>query len=407
MIRNLLRAALFHGLLAAAVGIGATANAQTLALVGGKVYASPDAAPLDDAVVVTTNGVITAIGSRSDVQVPSDARVIDCTGKTVVAGFWNSHAHFTEAVWNNAGSAPAAPLTAHMQEMLTRWGFTSVWSLGSDPDNSMALRRRVYADEILGPNIFLVGSIFPRDGRPAYLPDARIPEAETPERAAEMARYYLKIGLDGIKLFTGSYKGEDKPVVNMEAAIAKAAVDVAHAQGKPVFAHPQNTAGIEAVLAAGVDVMAHTVGRQPGYPVDQLARFKAQGTALTPTLSLFAKLPLPPEIAARLVDNIVGQLKSFSENGNTVLFGTDVGYIPLYDTTLEYQLMRRALGERQVLASLTTNPASYFKVANKGRLEKGFDADVVVLDGDPLADVTNLAKVAYTIRAGKVIYQKP
>jgi imidazolonepropionase-like amidohydrolase len=153
--------------------------------------------------------------------------------------------------------------------------------------------------------------------------------------------------------------------------------------------------------------MAHTVGRQPGYPVEQLARFKQQGTALTPTLSLFAKLPLPPEIVGRLVDNIVGQLKSFSENGNTVLFGTDVGYIPLYDTTLEYQLMHRALGERQVLAALTTNPASYFKSAKKGRLEKGFDADVVVLDGDPLADVTNLAKVAYTIRAGKVIYQKP
>jgi imidazolonepropionase-like amidohydrolase len=407
MIGNLLRAALFHGLLAVAVGIGAAANAQTLALVGGKVYASPDAVSLDDAVIVMTNGVITAIASRSDVQMPSDARVIDCTGKTVVAGFWNSHVHFTEAVWRNAGSAPAAPLTAHMQEMLTRWGFTSVWSLGSDPDNSMALRRRVYADEILGPNIFLVGSIFPRDGRPAYLPDARIPEAETPERAAEMARYYLQIGLDGIKLFTGAYKGEDKPVVNMEAAIAKAAVDVAHAQGRPVFAHPQNTAGVEAVLAARVDVMAHTVSRQPGYPVEQLARFKQQGTALTPTLSLFAKLPLPPEIVGRLVDNIVGQLKSFSENGNTVLFGTDVGYIPLYDTTLEYELMRRALSERQVLALLTTNPATYFKAAKKGRVEKGFDADIVVLDGDPTADITNLAKVAYTIRAGKVIYQKP
>jgi imidazolonepropionase-like amidohydrolase len=407
MIGNLLRAALFHGLLAVVVGIGAMANAQTLALVGGKVYASPDAAPLDDAVVLTVNGVITAIGSRSDVQLPSDARVVDCTGKTVVAGFWNSHAHFTEAVWRNAASAPAAPLTAHKQEMLTRWGFTTVWSLGSDPDNSMALRRRVYADEILGPNIFLVGSIFPRDGRPAYLPDARIPEAETPERAAEMARNYMRIGLDGIKLFTGAYKGEDKPVVNMEAAIAKAAVDVAHAQGKPVFAHPQNTAGIEAVLAAGVDVMAHTVGRQPGYSVEQLARFKQQGTALTPTLSLFAKLPLPPEIVGRVVDNIVGQLKGFSENGNTVLFGTDVGYTQLYDTTLEFQLMGRALSGRQVLASLTTNPASYFKAANKGRVEKGFDADVVVLDGDPLADVTNFAKVAYTIRAGKVIYQKP
>ena len=407
MIGNLLRTALLHGLLASVAGVGAAANAQTLALVGGKVYASPDAAPLDDAAVVTANGVITAIGSRSDVQVPSDAQVIDCTGKTVVAGFWNSHVHFTEAVWRNAASAPAAPLTAHMQEMLTRWGFTTVWSLGSDPDNSMALRRRVYADEILGPNIFLVGSIFPQDGRPAYLPDARIPEAETPARAAEVARYYLQIGLDGIKLFTGAYKGEDKPVVNMEAAIAKAAVDVAHAQGRPVFAHPQNTAGIEAVIAAGVDVMAHTVGRQPGYSVEQLARFKQQGIALTPTLSLFAKLPLPPEIVGRIVDNIVGQLKGFSENGNTVLFGTDVGYIPLYDTTLEYELLHRALSERQVLASLTTNPAGYFKAAKKGRLEKGFDADVVVLDGDPLADVRNLAKVAWTIRAGKVIYQKP
>jgi len=407
MIGNLLRTALLHGLLASVAGVGAAANAQTLALVGGKVYASPDAAPLDDAAVVTANGVITAIGSRSDVQVPSDAQVIDCTGKTVVAGFWNSHVHFTEAVWRNAASAPAAPLTAHMQEMLTRWGFTTVWSLGSDPDNSMALRRRVYADEILGPNIFLVGSIFPQDGRPAYLPDARIPEAETPARAAEVARYYLQIGLDGIKLFTGAYKGEDKPVVNMEAAIAKAAVDVAHAQGRPVFAHPQNTAGIEAVIAAGVDVMAHTVGRQPGYSVEQLARFKQQGIALTPTLSLLAKLPLPPEIVGRIVDNIVGQLKGFSENGNTVLFGTDVGYIPLYDTTLEYELLHRALSERQVLASLTTNPAGYFKAAKKGRLENGFEADVVVLDGDPLADVRNLAKVAWTIRAGKVIYQKP
>lgn len=407
MIVSLFRAALLHALLAMVAGIGATANAQTLALVGGRLYASPEAAALDDAVVVAIDGVITAIGSRNEVQIPPGARVIDCTGKTVVAGFWNSHVHFTEPVWRDAGSAPTAPLTEHMQAMLTRWGFTTVWSLGSDPDNSMALRRRVYADEILGPNMFFVGSIFPKDGRPAYLPDARIPEAETPERAAEMARHYMRIGLDGVKLFTGSYKGEDQPVVNMEAAIARAAVDVAHAQGKPVFAHPQNTAGIEAVIAAGVDVMAHTVGRQPGYAAEQLSRFKQQGIALTPTLSLFAKLPVPPEIAARIVDNIVGQLKGFSENGNTVLFGTDVGYIPLYDTTLEYELMHRALSERQVLASLTTNPAGYFKAAKKGKLEKGVDADVVVLDGDPLADVKNLAKVAWTIRAGKVIYQKP
>ena len=61
----------------------------------------------------------------------------------------------------------------------------------------------------------------------------------------------------------------------------------------------------------------------------------------------------------------------------------------------------------EVLASLTTNPATYFKAAKKGRVERGFDADLVVLDGDPAADVRNLARVATTIRAGQVIYQKP
>ena len=57
--------------------------------------------------------------------------------------------------------------------------------------------------------------------------------------------------------------GDDKPVVNMDAAIAKAAVDVAHAQGKPVFAHPQNKTGVETVIAAGVDVLAHTFPAEP------------------------------------------------------------------------------------------------------------------------------------------------
>ena len=334
------------------------------------------------------------------------AQIIECKGLTVTAGFWNSHVHFTEPVWRTSVDGPAAPLTSHMQEMLTRWGFTTVWSLGSNPRDSLALRRRVNAGEVLGPNIFLVGSIFPQDGRPAYLPDATIPEAATPERAEQMARDYLQIGLDGIKLFAGVYKGEGKPVVNMDAAIAKAAVDVAHAQGKPVFAHPQNTAGIEAVIAGGVDVMAHTVAGQPGYTAEQLVRFKQQHIALTPTLSLFAKLPVPAEIVGRIVNNIVNQVKAFSDNGGTVLFGTDVGYIQLYDTTLEYELMRRALSERQVLASLTTNPASYFKAAKKGKVEAGFDADLVILDGDPIADVRNLAKVATTIRAGQVIYQR-
>src|SRR6266851_6788539 len=233
MIGNLLRAALLFFLFSVAASFSVAANAQTLALVGGRVYPSPDAAPLVDAVILTSGGAITAIGSRSEVQVPNqvpnDARVIDCTGKTVVAGFWNSHVHFTQAAWRNAASAPVASLEAPMREMLTKWGFTTVWDLGSDPDDSLPLRRRINSGEVAGPNIRLAGNIFPKGGQPVYLPpEIQLPEAATADEAAQMARRYMGMRLDGVKLFTGAYMG-DKPVVNMDVVIAKAAVDVAHA----------------------------------------------------------------------------------------------------------------------------------------------------------------------------------
>jgi imidazolonepropionase-like amidohydrolase len=409
LISKLLRTALrVLPAIALATTAGNEAGAQALVLAGARVYPSPTAAPLEDATVVTSGGVITAIGKRGEVAIPDGSRVVDCAGKTVVAGFWNSHVHFTEPAWNNAANVSADALETHMREMLTRWGFTTVWDLGANSADTLPLRRRIAAGEIAGPNILLVGSIFPEHGHPVYLPpDMQLPEAAAPDQAAEMVRTYLRIGLDGVKLFTGAFMGVNKPVVNMAPAIAEAAVDVAHAQGKPVFAHPQNRAGVDAVLAGGVDVLAHTVPSEPGYTGEQLARFKSQGTALIPTLSLITTVAAPPFIVERLVQSGVSQLKAFSQNGGPVLFGTDVGYIKIYNTSLEFELMHRALSEQEVLASLTTNPASYFKAAKKGRVETGLDADLVVLAGDPMADVRHLAGVVYTIRAGRVIYQKP
>ena len=313
MIGSRLCATLVLGLVSmVSVGI---ADAETLVLRGGNVYTSPDAAPLANAVVVATDGVISTVGSASDVQIPGGVRVIDCAGKTIVAGFWNSHVHFTQAVWQHAGTAPAAPMTAHMQEMLTKWGFTTVWDLGSDPRDSLELRRRVSAGEILGPNILLAGDIFPKGGHPAYLPEEmRLPEAATAEEAARMAQEDLGMGLDGMKLFTGVYRG-NAPVINMDVAIAKAAVDVAHAQGRPVFAHPQNKTGMETAMTSGVDILAHIVPGEPGYGPEQLARFKAQHTALIPTLSMFAKTVGSEALGKRLVGSGVAQIKAFSENG--------------------------------------------------------------------------------------------
>src|SRR5215211_5406688 len=80
-------------LLSCVLAVSPGAIAQTLVLKGGSVYASPEATPIADAVIVTSAGTITAAGRAGEVQVPPDARVIDCSGKTIVAGFWNSHVH--------------------------------------------------------------------------------------------------------------------------------------------------------------------------------------------------------------------------------------------------------------------------------------------------------------------------
>jgi imidazolonepropionase-like amidohydrolase len=271
----------------------------------------------------------------------------------------------------------------------------------------LALRRRVDAGEVAGPRILLTGNIFPKGGHPVYLPpQLQLPEAATPEEAAQIARADLQMGLDGMKLFTGAFMGPGRPVVNMEAAVAKAAADVTHAAGKPVFAHPQNGRGVDVVLDGGINVLAHTVPTETGYTIEQLSRFKSQGTALIPTLSLWTTVTSDPAAVARLTESGISQLKTFSGNGGVVLFGTDVGFTTLYDTTIEFELMQRAIPASEVLASLTTNPAEYFGAVKKGRIEQGFDGDLVVLDADPSMDARNFAKIAYTIRGGKIIYHR-
>jgi imidazolonepropionase-like amidohydrolase len=401
-----------------AIGLSVSAgqsSAPDIAFVGGKVYLSPTSAPIEDAVIVVHAGKISMIGKRGQVQVPKSAQVIDCTGKVVTAGFWNSHVHFTEDVWANAATAPADKLESHMQEMLTRWGFTTVWDIGSNPYDTLALRKRVESGEISGPKIYTTaGNILPEDGIPVYVPkdlagQLKQFEAATPADAARIANRQLAMGADGLKLFTGSIMGHGKITV-MPTDVAEKAVHVAHAAGKPVFAHPSNHAGSDNALAAGVDILAHTIPIENGYTAEELAKMKAQHTALIPTLTLWEveleKDHAPAEEEQAFVQKGVSELKSYFDQGGTILFGTDVGYTQHYDTGEEYALMAKSgMKWQDILMSLTTNPATYFK-SGTGELAKGDDADLVVLAADPAADVRNFAKVDYTVRAGKVIYKK-
>ena len=134
--------------------------------------------------------------------------------------------------------------------------------------------------------------------------------------------------------------------------------------------------------------------------------------SLIPTLTLFEvegrKANVPDQQRTAWIAQMVDQLRAYSQVGGDILFGTDIGYTDHYDTTLEFTLMSQAgMNYRQILASLTTNPASKFGDSGRtGRIAKGMEADLVVLSADPAQDVTAYSRVRYTIRNGKVLYRE-
>ena len=412
-VRLQTKLAIVFGIVLTCAGL---AHSQDIALVGGRVYPSPTANPIDDAVVLVHDGTIMAVARRGEVHVPNAMQVIDARDKFITAGFWNSHVHFIEPAWKDAATAPASRLEEHMQQMLTQWGFTTVFDIASNPQDTIPLRKRVNTGEVPGPKIYTTaGAIYPENGIPVYIPKDLVPvmkpfEAATPADASRLARQSLAEGGDGIKVFAGAIVGHGK-VLPMPVDVIRAAVDVAHAADKPVFAHPSNHAGTDNALAGGVDVLAHTIPMEKDWTPEELRLMKQQHVALTPTLSLFPdeerRIGGTKQDEEAVLTVAVGQLKTYFDQGGTILFGTDVGYTRLYDTTSEYEYMQRSgMKWRDILASLTTNPATFFKAANTGDVVKGRVADMVVLDADPASDVRNFAKVDYTIRAGKVIYKK-
>jgi imidazolonepropionase-like amidohydrolase len=390
----------------------AKGGAGVTAFVGGRVQPAPDAPTIADGVVLVSQGVITAVGSRAEIAVPADATVIDCSGATITSGFWNSHVHFTAVAFHQADLASAAGLADGLRALLTSWGVVHAVDTGSFLDNTLALRRRIESGEIPGPSIRTAGTGFvPPGGSPYYLWPARLPELTTPEATAAGVNATLDRGADMIKLFTGSWARRDL-IVPMPVDLVRAATDAAHHRGKLVVAHPSNSAGARAAIEGGVDVLVHTFPSElDRRPWDrELPRMMLERKmALVPTLKLFPmelrKARLPENVVERVLGIARDQLRAFAEGGGQVLFGTDVGYITDYDPTDEYVYMQQAgLSYPQILASLTTAPAARFGAAGKtGRLAAGLDADLVVLEGDPGADIRALARVRTTMRAGRVI----
>jgi imidazolonepropionase-like amidohydrolase len=383
-----------------------------LALVGAKIYPSPTAPPVVNGVVLIRNGRIGAVGERRRVKIPDDMTVLDCTGLTLVAGFWNSHVHFTEPHWDDAARIPAARLGQQLRDTFTRYGFTTVFDLGSPIENTKAIRARIESGEVAGLRILTTGTgLVPEGGTPFYVKPLKFPEVLNPKQAASLVREKVKGGADAIKIFTGPTPFEGGSPLIMRLELVKALTMEAHRRGKLVFAHPENDAGVNVALEGGVDFLAHTAPTGSKWDESQITLMKRARVTLIPTLSLFTKLGRSLGMPAPRLENFIGtpleQLRAYSEADGRILFGTDLGFIADYDPTEEYLLMTRAgMSFRRILASLTVNPAERFGVSNRtGRIAPRMDADVVLIAGDPEVDIKALSNVKYTLRKGRIIYQ--
>jgi imidazolonepropionase-like amidohydrolase len=388
----------------------ATANGD-LALVGGTIFTSPEAKPIRNGVVIIRDGRIAAAGSRTRVRVRRSMEKLDCSGMTIVAGFWNSHVHFFQRKWADAGAIPAPELERQLEEMLTRYGFTSAFDLGSSWENTRIIRDRIASGEIKGPRIRSTGpAMLPQGSAPPELVLTVLGLMKTPlyeiadvDQAAALSTKALEEGVDGIKLFASA-----PPAFLLPENVFQAAVRAAHRKRKPAFTHPGTVTGLLQAVRGGVDVVAHTTPQTGPWEAATIAAMKERNVALTPTLQVWKYNARHDRISTqeKLVDTAIGQLRLWVASGGTVLFGTDAGYVD-YDPSEEYALMARAgMNFRQILASLTTAPAERFGESSRlGRIAEGFEADLVVLDGDPSRDLRALSDVRYTLRAGRIIHR--
>lgn len=383
---------------------------SALALTGATLYGAPDEPPLRDATVVLQDAIVANLGTRGSVPIPPGAKIVQCDGGAITAGFWNAHVHFHERKWGDAPAIPAPELDLQLQG-LTRHGFASCFDLSSPLANTQALRARIESGDVRGPRLLTTGEgLIPTGGSPSVdvfralgLAHTALHEVTDAAQAREAVRALVEEGVDAIKLFISAPAAGGLTIETVRAAVSEA-----HDARKKVFAHPNTAADVLVAVQGGVDVIAHTTPHSGQWDEALLERMRECGVALIPTLMLWDDLMRHDRLSVRerLATDAIAQLRAWRQLGGTILFGTDLGAVK-YDPVQEYAMMAQAgMTSSQILASLTTLPAQFFGgVANAGTVRCGAAADLVVLQADPMEDVRNFSSVRFTIRSGRILYE--
>lgn len=345
------------------------------------------------------------------------ARRIDASGKTVLPGLIDVHVHLLFVPGEiNDSTLPefVAKLPNHFANFLAN-GVTTIKSTADDVEAIVDVRDRIRRGELLGPRLFVTGpALTAPGGHPAGTALKNDPwgrahiaiELETEEEAREAVRRLARKNVDAIKfVFLGSrtYGAVEVPMPKLSPEIMKAIIDESHRQGLLVTAHTWDEGDAIAAVSAGIDGLEHGVisGRLTDDHLGSLMR--DGGVSYVPTLRVYDTDFWWPVTSANL--------KGLSEGGVRIVLGSDT-FNPLlappgWSTVDEMEWMARAgLTPAQIIQAATRNAAEHLGVLDQlGTVEPGKFADLIIVDGDPLQDISALRNVEIVIKAGEVVVE--
>ena len=408
------------------------AGAARVRLVHGRVIDGLGAAPIEDGFVELAGASIAALGPMSALPQESGVPQVDLGGRTLMPGLIDCHAHLVYSGFRSLEEVDRCTVeTAAINAALNAGkvlaaGYTTVRDVGTIANVAVAVRDAVRQGKVPGPRIVASGQIISPTGG---LGDTLPPQWERkgggigilvdgPDAIRKVVRQQIRNGVDNIKLAAsgvevGPYAYTWMTTFSEEEV--REAIEEAHRWGRTVAIHAQSYDAVKFALRAGVDTIEH------GTRMDEEAieLFKRSPSILVPTLctlfsvlELGAKLDLLPKQREEMAVNEPLWLASVERAhaaGIPIAAGGDLGNRFPHGTNareLEY-LVRAGLSPLEAIQAATGTAARALKLDKlTGALEAGRRADVLVLDGDPLADIRLLQepeRLALVLKDGRAV----
>jgi imidazolonepropionase-like amidohydrolase len=403
-----------------------------LIITGGQIFDGVHGDVITRGDIRIENGVITAVGPG---VAGRDATVIDAAGAFVMPGLMDCHVHLLSSSapdFATRGLKELIPYTAIRgaanARIMLEAGFTTVRDVGAMGFGNIALRQAIDEGLVPGPHVVAAGhslSVPGGHGDSYFRPEVRIRRGGLVNGAGEArraVRELVKMRADVIKLLvTGGVMtdGSDVGVLQWAPDELGAAIAQAHQLGLRVAGHCHGAAGVKAALHAGLDTVEH------GTLLDEEAidLMKQRGAFYVPTLAAPFHIcaggvasGIPPYAVAKAESVLPRHRESVRrahEVGVKIAMGTDCGtpFNAAGKNALELELMtQNGLSPAETLMATTRVAAEAIGVDDRaGTLEPGKRADVIVVDGDPLADVRVLqdpARIAWVVKAGQVVKRR-